>query len=300
MDILKKIFSKTGSEKGSSNLKDEFRKPSWFEEIETDDELFDNDRSFIFQIFTNPIELQKHFDQQMQEILKSFKQEEEDDGDFFNQSPRDEYLKPGFEGNLIKEFKRHKSLDTDLDGEIYPDQLHTLLQRLSPEIQSILPENSKKGKNFTKQIKEKLSEEDLIMGRIHGTILDESQKPAMKRKDVYVPKMSPHFGGVFEGTYQGPKMFGQSVMTQTIRKPDGTCETKRIIRDTDGNVKTTITRTIDGKTETVTTYGNGQNEKTKIEGSMLKKQDDIKNCVLPSDRNVYVSKAGYALPKNLW
>lgn len=51
--------------------KDEFRKPQWFEEAETDDELFDDDRKFAFQIFTNPMELQKHFERQMQQILEA-------------------------------------------------------------------------------------------------------------------------------------------------------------------------------------------------------------------------------------
>ena len=57
----------------SSNaaVKDEFRKPQWFEEAETDDELFDDDRKFAFQIFTNPMELQKHFERQMQQILEA-------------------------------------------------------------------------------------------------------------------------------------------------------------------------------------------------------------------------------------
>lgn len=57
----------------SSNAlaKDEFRKPQWFEEAETDDELFDDDRKFAFQIFTNPMELQKHFERQMQQILEA-------------------------------------------------------------------------------------------------------------------------------------------------------------------------------------------------------------------------------------
>lgn len=58
-------------------FKDEFKKPSWFEEeYESDDELFDSNRKFIFQMFTNPLELQKYFEQQMQEILKSIRENE--------------------------------------------------------------------------------------------------------------------------------------------------------------------------------------------------------------------------------
>lgn len=56
------------------NFGDEFRKPIWFDDCETDDELFDNNAVFGFQIFTNPLEMQKHFEQQMQEMLKTLDQ----------------------------------------------------------------------------------------------------------------------------------------------------------------------------------------------------------------------------------
>lgn len=95
-------------------------------------------------------------------------------------------------------------------------------------------------------------------------------------------------------------MFSQSVMTKTVRKPDGTYETTKITQDSQGNKTTTVTRTVDGKTDTVTTYdgatggGSGHNE-------MIKKHDDKREeTQIYSDRNVYVSKEGYALPRNLW
>lgn len=53
------------------NFGDEFRKPIWIDDCETDDELFDSNKIFGLQIFTNPLEMQKHFEQQMQEMLKS-------------------------------------------------------------------------------------------------------------------------------------------------------------------------------------------------------------------------------------
>ena len=57
--------------KKKSTLKDEFRKPIWVEEDDSDDELFDNRKIYGVQIFTNPIEMQKYFEQQMQEMWKS-------------------------------------------------------------------------------------------------------------------------------------------------------------------------------------------------------------------------------------
>ncbi|XP_055381680.1 uncharacterized protein LOC129612187 [Condylostylus longicornis] len=293
MDILKKMFSKTQEGKSESETefqKDEFRKPAWYEEDETDDELFG--RTKAFQIFTNPIELQKHFERQMQEMMKSIREIEEN-GDLFDRDLKNEYLKPGYE----KEFKQHTS-DTDLDGEINSDQLHSLVQRVSPELDNILskPKSSKPMFSNSKDIR-KLADEEKILGKIHGSIIDEEEKrPTVRKRDPITPKFSPHFGGVFEGTYQGPKMFGQSVVTHTILKPDGTYETKRVVKDSEGNIKTTVTRTRDGKSETVTTYGDG---KTKNSSPTLIDVNKT-GSILASDRNIYVSKKGYALPMNLW
>lgn len=48
----------------------EFRKPVWYEE-ESDDELFDNNKVFGFQVFTNPLEIQKYYEAQMRQMFKS-------------------------------------------------------------------------------------------------------------------------------------------------------------------------------------------------------------------------------------
>lgn len=92
-------------------------------------------------------------------------------------------------------------------------------------------------------------------------------------------------------------MFGQSLINQTVRKPDGSTETKQIIRDSSGNVKTTVTRTKNGKTETVTSYGKPG------EGGMLKPPkmtEDYGDTGFWMDKNIFVNKNGYALPMNLW
>lgn len=296
MDILKKMFTKQPESQNALN--DEFRKPPWSDEVEADDELFGDRKISAFQMFTNPLELQKYFDRQIQEVFKYMK-EFEDNGEFPEKNFKEEYLKPGFESNLYDEFKKITP-DTDLDGEIYADQLHSLMQRLSPDTKNILPRNDKPN---LKKIKQKLSDEEKIMGIIHGSIIDEDDRDRIfNRKDILIPKMPSHFGGVFEGTYQGPKMFGQSVITQTLRKPDGTYETKRVVKDSDGNIKTTITRTKEGKSETITSYGN-ENDKNKNDRSSSSSTTMIhgnNDNILPSDRNIYLSKKGYALPKNLW
>ncbi|XP_039147495.1 uncharacterized protein LOC6731046 isoform X1 [Drosophila simulans] len=326
MDILKKMFkSEAEKEPNSSSVsasnKDEFRKPQWFEEAETDDELFDDDRKFAFQVFTSPLEMQKHFESQLQRLLESLN--DKDDG--FERDLKEDFLKPGFESKILKKFEQQKdfSLDTDLDGEIYADQLHSLIQRLNPEenvvsgdqvIGNILPSNQH---GYRKGVQRaKLTDEEIIMGRIHGTISadGESQsyarppRPPMNNKpDIMTPMtpmlprsgMSP-FGGVFDGNYQGPKLFSQSVMTKTVRKPDGSYETTKVTQDSSGHKTTTVTRMIDGRKETIVTHDGGA-PAAGMGGKQLQQQQQKEElAVARGERNIYVTKEGYAMPRNLW
>lgn len=88
-------------------------------------------------------------------------------------------------------------------------------------------------------------------------------------------------------------------MTKTIRKPDGTYETTKITQDSQGNKTTTVTRTVNGKTETITS-NDGEAGIGASKAQIMPKQDDKKDAVYRFNRNVYVSKEGYALPRNLW
>lgn len=42
----------------------------WYDE-ESDDELFDSNRKMGFQVFTNPLEMQKYYEAQMKEMFKT-------------------------------------------------------------------------------------------------------------------------------------------------------------------------------------------------------------------------------------
>ncbi|XP_017043659.1 uncharacterized protein LOC108089776 [Drosophila ficusphila] len=319
MDILKKMF-KTEAEKEqdssvSASNKDEFRKPQWFEEAETDDELFDDDRKFAFQVFTSPLEMQKHFESQLQRLLESLNESE----DGFERDLKGDFLKPGFESKILKKFAQQKdlSLDTDLDGEIYADQLHSLIQRLNPEekaepgdqeLGNILPSNQH---GFRKGCQRaKLSDEEIIMGRIHGTISADGEskscarppRPPMNNKPDIMTPMTPMlprsgmtpFGGVFDGNYQGPKLFSQSVMTKTVRKPDGSYETTKVTQDSSGHKTTTVTRMVDGRKETIVSHDGGEASPGIGAG---KPKDSL---VANGERNIFVTKEGYAMPRNLW
>lgn len=212
--IKKSIFSFSEESSGKRTLckwflrkfhvfsapKDEFRKPSWIDVSDTDDELFDGKSKFLFQIFTNPIELQKHFDNQMQQVLKSMK-ELENTEDVFEPPTKDDYLKPGFDEHFMEQFRKSSISDTDLDGEIYADQLHSLLQRIQPDVKEKINKKDQKLVGFSSFVKPKMTDEQKIFGRIHGSIVDEENNKPIRRKDV-APRMPPHFGGVFEGAYQ--------------------------------------------------------------------------------------------------
>lgn len=226
-----------------------------------------------------------------------------------DENVRENYMKPGFEDIFNQDgLNQASSVDTDLDGEIYADQLHSLLQRISPEIESLIP------KKFTPMLKKqctqteaqrniKRTDEEIIWDRIHGTDLLADEIVLPNRRQQGLKKIPPR-GGIFEGAFQGPKIFRQSIMTQTIRKPNGTYETRRVVRDADGTTNTTITRsTTDGKTETITSSSN-DNIMGK-ERLMMPDEPDAaggNNNYISSinDRNIYVTKAGYAMPMNIW
>ncbi|KAL7740829.1 hypothetical protein ACLKA6_013679 [Drosophila palustris] len=288
----------------SASNKDEFRKPQWFEEAETDDELFDDDRKFAFQVFTSPLEMQKHFERQLQRLLESVQENEAEAG--FERNLREDFLKPGFESKILKEFQRKEgALDTDLDGEIYADQLYSLIQRMNPEEgqEHILPSNQR-ARSLPRV---RLSDEEIIMGRIHGTLNSDGElKPQLLRpprppsasssssSGIMTP-MTP-FGGVFDGSsYQGPKMFSQSVMTKTVRKPDGSYETTKVTQDSSGQKTTTVTRMKDGRQETTVI----SQDKVAGAGTGAGATGAIQ---LPAyaNRNIFVTKEGYAMPRNLW
>ncbi|XP_053694652.1 uncharacterized protein LOC128742343 [Sabethes cyaneus] len=318
MDLLRKMMGIDG-QKGDDDdkrkkkpvIKDEFRKPVWVEEYDSDDDLFDNQKIFGVQIFTNPLEIQKHFDHQIQEMMKSL-EEYDESLKTFDHDLKHEFLKPGFEEEIKKDLKKENLVDTDLDGEIYPEQLHTLLQRISPDLKELLPKkrDAQDSSPSKAKPKPKLTDEQKFMDWIHGYKESDPLPSIFSRGSRRVPSQRFH-DGIFEGTFQGPRMFGQSIISQTIRKPDGTYETRKTVRDSEGHTKTTITRsTKDGQKETITTYGDDGGPaaiKPFFEGTIVPsdsdKKDSFAQALLGSDSNCskhLYSKNGYVLPKNLW
>uniref|UniRef100_A0A182MD37 Uncharacterized protein n=2 Tax=Anopheles culicifacies TaxID=139723 RepID=A0A182MD37_9DIPT len=319
MDLLKKFMGLDGrkdddddNRKKKAALKDEFRKPIWVEEDDSDDELFDNRKIYGVQIFTNPIEMQKYFEQQMQEMWKSL-EEYDDNVKMFDHDLKQDFLKPGFEqAEIGKDVKRQ---DTDLDGEIYADQLHSLLQRISPDLKELMPKKrtDKLENNGTAPERRKLTDDEKVMNLIHGITDQKHQASGISKPLKRNGSLQQRFpeGGLFEGAFQGPRMFGQSIISQTIRRPDGSYETRRTVRDSQGNTQTTVTlSTKDGRKETVTTYdeagkklGSGEEifgMKKGGGGGEQESHDMPTGALLALDGKFGLNYNGYVLPKNLW
>lgn len=331
MDLLKKMMGLDGHKdedddkrKKKPTIKDEFRKPVWVEEYDSDDDLFDNQKVFGVQIFTNPLEIQKHFEHQIQEMMKSL-EEFDDVNKPFDFDLKQDFLKPGFEEEIKKDLKKEKLQDTDLDGEIYPEQLHTLLQRISPDLKELLPKKRQQQQQQLGQPgaatvgsqgpKPKLTDEQKFMDWIHGFKGNDGSSSSMSANrppSRRMPAQRSH-DGIFEGTFQGPRMFGQSIISQTIRKPDGTYETRKTVRDSEGHTQTTITRsTAEGRKETITTYGDadggpffGQglppppspsDSSSSLAAALLNAGD----LDATGGRKHLFAQNGYVLPRNLW
>uniref|UniRef100_A0A2Y9D1F3 Uncharacterized protein n=1 Tax=Anopheles dirus TaxID=7168 RepID=A0A2Y9D1F3_9DIPT len=323
MDLLKKFMGLDGrkdddddNRKKKATLKDEFRKPIWVEEDDSDDELFDNRKIFGVQIFTNPIEMQKYFEQQMQEMWKTLDAYDEN-AQLFDHDPKQDFLKPGFEDAIRAADKEMKPQDTDLDGEIYADQLHSLLQRLSPELKELMPKKRTDAMDTNQHapsVRRKLTDEEKVMELIHGITEQKTQsavvsKP-MKRHGRGGLQQRFHEGGLFEGAFQGPRMFGQSIISQTIRRPDGSYETRRTVRDSEGNTQTTVTlSTKDGRKESVTTTYDETGKVLGADGEGMRKgggggggngEFPTAGALLALDDKFGLNNNGYVLPMNLW
>lgn len=232
------VFYPINSDKSSK-----FKK---FDYADDEDEIFDledlfsemHGNSFNFHGF--PPGVLKQF----KEIIEAMQE--------FDDDPQNGQRQRFFE-NKYNEF--HQKSDQDLDGQLYAEQLDTLLKRISPEL---MP----KQKTPSIQKKIKISDEDKILDIIHGTYREEvvPVKPR-KRQVPKIPASPHHFGGLppFDMPTSSARSWHTSKTIMTIRKPDGSYETRRTERTPDGQMKTTITKTdSDGTSSTQSFTGDDQ------------------------------------------
>lgn len=181
--------------------------------------------------------------------------------------------------------------DIELDGKINTEQIESLIKKIPTEPGALSSSPSFRNSSVTP----KRTDEEKIFDKIHGSTPESPVRAAPVHPRLPHPRIAtPHgFSGL--GANANMKSFGQSIISQTIRKPDGSYETRRMVRDTDGNTKTTVTRTIDGKTETVTSYGpndpSAATRESVLEASKVQTIVDL-------DQNYSVTREGYMLPKN--
>lgn len=218
-----------------------------FDYADDEDEIFDLDDLFgeqhdtALNFYGFPPSVLKQF----QEIVEAMQD--------FDEEPQNTQRQRSFE-NKYEDFRQ--KTDQDLDGQLYAEQLDTLLKRISP---GLAPLNSPT-KPPAVQKKVKILDADKILDIIHGTFKEEiiPVKPR-KRQVQKVPSSPHHFGGLppFDMPQSSSRTWGKTVMT--IRKQDGSCETRRMERSPDGQTKTTITKTDSkGTSSTETFVGDGQ------------------------------------------
>lgn len=227
---------------------------------------------------------------------------------------------------------------------MFSDQLHSLIQRFThsdiPNPQKrnndyhtvaevptkLLPRNNNRGQRRVRS-RPKLSDKDIIMGCIHGTLEDDgsnaagwyhdsaTKRSANESKSPFRADLLNPFGPMMSrsnstsalpnqegGGLPFTRSFSQSIVTKTIRRPDGTMETTRTVQDSNGNRTTSIIRSKDGKTETVTAYDDQQQEAISKQAPTLPglREHKAQGRLSQSERNIYVSKNGYALPRNIY
>ncbi|CRL01601.1 CLUMA_CG014338, isoform A [Clunio marinus] len=250
---FKKYFgSKDSDEKDKK--RDKSSKFKKFEYTEDEDDFFDLDDLFsefngnAFNFHGFPPSILKQF----QEIVEAMQQ--------FDEDPENNQRRKSFE-NKYNDFRQ--KTDKDLDGQIYADQLDTLLRRISPDH---APKESSSSQTLGPQKKIKLTDEEKIMDIIHGTFKEEVVPVKPRKRQVQkVPPSPHHFGGMppfgdFPPT--SSRTWGRTVIS--IRKPDGSYETRKTERGADGQTTTTITRTEpDGTSLTQSFIGDGKKASTK-------------------------------------
>lgn len=134
-------------------LVDEFRNPIWgSDEEDSDDEFRHGGPSshFGFNVFTDPLEMHRFFEQQMNEMLKSFQQWNMPDIFGHSDMPaleypeehkskhlREQILKPGFAPAKTQQDER---LDTDLDAKVRKAGIGSLIkEEEAPSLKVMTP-----------------------------------------------------------------------------------------------------------------------------------------------------------------
>lgn len=205
---------------------EDYERNAWRNDHYEDDDIEEigplEEQPFGFKIFSSPHEIHRFFEKQMNEMMKTFQMFDSDPmigiGDFHSiEPPHDDY--DGDDGGP----RTGRSLRDELFKPGY--------QYKRPGIKGHLEDK-----------KEDYDLDESLKGSSLGEILD--AKPSLR---IGVDDELPSPG-------LQTRVFGKSVTSKTVRKPDGSVEHHKTIRDSQGNEETTITRQIGDKKHTVITH----------------------------------------------
>lgn len=229
-DFFRNFFlgsSGSSSVPSDSGFRNDFRNPIW-DSNEGDDS--DNDfrsagGSFSFNIYSNPLEIHRYFEQQMNEIIKNFFVTDPfQDGDSFFNSGFPQF--PGIEDHSPFNFLPQppdigESKSPDVDS---PKDLRE--QLLKPEFRKV----------------EKPS--DKVDTSLDGKVNTDDIVRAFDSKDSVVPIWTPNDREKavvpFKDTFNFSS--GRSVVSRIVRRPDGSTEREEIVKNSDGSETKTVTR----------------------------------------------------------
>jgi len=252
MDFFRKLFGFPDHYSSESNdFKSSERSPPYSKnperflnnDIQSESSGFYNDEHGThFNVFTDPLEMHRYFEQQMDNVFKSFGFPNfknifpslEHPGvhdhlyDENNPNNRDYFLRKDYERRPHYESSiTDKKVDKDLDGKLNITNLDTLFQQPDKKVEADSNEN----------------------------------------QSLNIYKSTRPFQGSF---------FKQSVQVKTIRKPDGSVESSRKVTDSEGNEVTTTTRKLGDKEYTVTKRRDKQG-KEEIQETMVNMAEEDKS-----------------------
>jgi len=221
---------------------------------------------FHFSVVTDPLEIHKFFEHQMDEMMRSFTQ---GFGGLGSGGV------PGIGGILGLEdhtenpdhFTKKPSFKSDenehLDSRSFMLKDDEMAPR-EPNSSEIAPREPK--------VDTDLDEEDVSIGDLSKLFSNKDQNKLNQFKPFGQSPWSQFEGKPDEGRSSFFSSFGSSTSQQTIRRADGSIETKSTSRDSQGNETTTIRRRI-GEEEHIETIKRGS-DGTQVKTDQFVNMDD--------------------------
>jgi len=264
------------------------------------------DEADLYKVFTNPLEMNRFFEEQMDEMLRNFGQ------GFFGGDLRSGPPGP-FGGRLQPALphaddengsKRDLMLRDPKHSSAAPPPAESLRDEdLSDNWQSLLGGKRQVG----------------TQGQLFGTDEDSGGVSPLERRDLEGPRSNwDRFGGrgFRSGTFnfgnQGPDMeqfqgegrgggvrfFSSSVSESTVRGPDGGLETTRTVRSSDGREEVTVIKQLpDGSSRTETRVTEGNHKGSKEEGWSLVPRGGLE---VPGPREEMLGQKPESVLDELW